>query len=269
MARKCPHIAFQPAAIAAARTANRAMINKIGPMAIPEFKEIRVCNSVTGSAHFWTMNEYRYRILGGFTRGTGTESDKTAAAAILQIGDLLQQGVERTLYKGGNSPDNVVMLPSHTSATTDVFSPSGGGITYPQTSFNAQPDVWYFGYATSWGNTYHLIALVQVSSSVCDQINSLVFGSAQAQPYVSNSLAELLGFVSFSPSASLPEPFASSTKGCFSNLEMYDSYASGSYFYQLLWETSADPSNSAQSLANPSEPAYSSTYAQINHGTNG
>ncbi len=118
---------------------------------------------------------------GTFTSSTNNESSKTKAAALIQIGENLKIGMDRLLLENDITFANVVIGITNTTNTTDLFSPTGGGITIPATSMAQTPtnDPWYYPTAIlpSLGtgvstNLEDRMAMIQVDSGTCDQINS-------------------------------------------------------------------------------------------------
>ena len=72
--------------------------------------------------------------------------------------------------------NNVVIGVNNTTNTTDLFSPTGGGITVPATSMAEDPinDIWYYPTASipqMGTNAEDRMAVLQVTQGVCDQIN--------------------------------------------------------------------------------------------------
>ena len=83
---------------------------------------------------------------GSFTSGTQNEGNSTKASALVQIGENLKVGMDRILLDNGVDLNNVVIGVNNTSNTTDLFSPSGGGIAVPSSSLSAiaANDIWYY-----------------------------------------------------------------------------------------------------------------------------
>src|ERR1700744_4721607 len=65
---------------------------------------------------------------GSFTAGTQNEGNSSKAAALISVGDTLKIGMDRILMDNGPDFTNGVIGANNTSNTTDLFSPSGGGI---------------------------------------------------------------------------------------------------------------------------------------------
>jgi len=122
---------------------------------------------------------------GSFTSGTTSESAKTQSSALIQIGENLKVGMDRIVMEGGLLPTAVVIDPLNTSNNVDLFSPTGGGVNAPSVAMAKTPttDKWYYiagpisGFGTS---SPELFAVLQVSSTVCAEINNRVTGTASA-----------------------------------------------------------------------------------------
>jgi hypothetical protein len=117
---------------------------------------------------------------GTFTSSTNSESSKTKAAALIQIGENLKIGMDRLMLENDITFSNVVIGLNNTVNTVDLFSPTGGGITIPATSMALDPvnDPWYYPTAMvpqlGTGVTSGLedrLAMIQVDNNTCDQIN--------------------------------------------------------------------------------------------------
>jgi hypothetical protein len=178
---------------------------------------------------------------GSFTSSTTNEASSTKASAIIEIGNNLKTGFDRvTIGENGVAFANVVISVDHTDATTDLFSPIGGGIAAPSVSLSNDPgtDVWHYpliavpGIGTSLGSR---VALLHVSSAVCDQVNlkaaSLAAGMAHTDA------ADLGDFASAGPIASAatnwPSDFKGKSVGCVENTD-HTTLAAGYFFYQVI-----------------------------------
>ncbi len=174
---------------------------------------------------------------GSFTTSTTTESNRTKAAAIIQIGQILQTGFDRLLGAGADFED-IVIDPVQTSSSVDLFSPNGGGITPPSVTMSADPAtvVWYYPIlavphiGTTAGSR---VAVLQVTSGVCDEINLRV--NAYATGTATTDKADLGNFASTSVNAvsDWPADFAGKPTGCVQNTNNSGSPA-GYYFYQVI-----------------------------------
>ncbi|MBP7253236.1 MAG: hypothetical protein KBA75_07115 [Alphaproteobacteria bacterium] len=112
---------------------------------------------------------------GSFTGSSAKESAKAKAAAIVETGQHLKFGWDK-ITNDGIAPENVVIDPTSTSSTTDLYSPSGGGITPPSNVLASSGRKWCFGETTS----NPVAAVLPVDETVCKEINRLTFGSAVA-----------------------------------------------------------------------------------------
>lgn len=122
---------------------------------------------------------------GSFTSSTTNESDKTKAAALIQIGENLKIGMDRLMLENDIPFNNIVIGVTNTSNVADLFSPTGGGITIPATTMSITPntDLWYYpeailpalGSGVSSGLPDRL-AMIQVDQGTCDQINIKAVG---------------------------------------------------------------------------------------------
>jgi len=120
---------------------------------------------------------------GSFTSGTAQESNRTKAAAMIEIGQNLKIGYERIASSlnatVGTDFDAIIINQNNTSETVDLFSPTGGGISAPSTTMGLDPssDVWMYpvidvpkiGTGSAGGG--NKVAVLRVSPGVCDEIN--------------------------------------------------------------------------------------------------
>jgi len=178
---------------------------------------------------------------GSFTSSTTNEASSTKASAIIDIGNNLKTGFDRvTIGENGVVFANVVISVDHTDATTDLFSPTGGGVGVPSVSLANTPgtDAWHYplialpGIGTASGSR---IALLQISSAVCDQINLKANGLAAGTAHT--DAADLGDFASAGPIASAatnwPNDFKGKSVGCVENTD-HTTLAAGYFFYQVL-----------------------------------
>jgi len=122
---------------------------------------------------------------GSFTSGTAPESNRTKASALIQIGENLKIGMDRVVMEGGVAIGSVVINVANTSNAVDLFSPTGGGISYPSNTMANQPgtDFWYFpqgpvnGLGTGANNQ---LAVIKVAPGVCAEINNRANGVTTA-----------------------------------------------------------------------------------------
>lgn len=176
---------------------------------------------------------------GSFTTGTASESNRAKASAIIDIGQNLKIGFDRILGNGIDFAD-VVIDPISTSAADDLFSPTGGGIGAPSTTMAYAPgtDVWYYplvaipNLGTTAGSR---LAVIRVSSGVCDDINAkvaaLAAGTAHAE---AKAIGDFSDPALINPgAANWPPSLAGKPTGCVENTDATGSPA-GYYFYQVL-----------------------------------
>lgn len=116
---------------------------------------------------------------GSFTSSGANEGSKLKAGALIDIGQNLKLGFERV----SATTDFASVGLTGTTATTDLFSPTGGGITPPSNSLAVDPtaDVWHYmnikniGIGTASGS---MLAVLKVPADVCDQVNVKANGVA-------------------------------------------------------------------------------------------
>ena len=82
---------------------------------------------------------------GSFTTSTTGESNRTKAAALIEIGQNLKVGFDRIVGNGTDFAD-VVIDPTETDDDDELFSPTGGGITSPSRTMADDPaaDDWHY-----------------------------------------------------------------------------------------------------------------------------
>lgn len=174
---------------------------------------------------------------GSFTTSTTTESNRTKAAAMIQIGQILQTGFDR-LLGAGTDFDDIIIDPVQTASSVDLFSPNGGGITPPSVTMSSDPGtvVWYYPLiaiphiGTAAGSR---VAVLQVSSGVCDEINLRV--NAYVAGTAATDKADLGNFATttVNSASNWPSDFAGKSTGCVQNTNNTGSPA-GFYFYQVI-----------------------------------
>lgn len=119
---------------------------------------------------------------GSFTTGTTGESNRAKASALIDIGQNLKIGFDR-IVSNTTAFDEVVIDKTQTTADVDLFSPTGGGISAPSTTMAKTPlsNDWMYpliqmpGIGTSKGQR---VAVIEVDSGVCDEINLKTIGLA-------------------------------------------------------------------------------------------
>jgi hypothetical protein len=177
---------------------------------------------------------------GSFTGSSSAESARTKAAALIQIGQNLKVGMDR-LQGLGYSASDVIISPTATSADTDLFSPSGGGVTAPSVTMANTPasDLWHYPYIsiTNMGTaTSERLATVRVALDVCNQINqraNAITGDAASVVGLAADVGDLTSTAD--PAAGFtawPGSLAGKSIGCLKNT---DASATNTYwFYQIL-----------------------------------
>lgn len=172
---------------------------------------------------------------GSFTGSSASESVRTKASALIQIGQILRVGADR-LIGLGYDVDSINISPTATTADNDLFSPSGGGVGVPSVTMANAPatDVWRYTKlpVTNMGTSAtELVAFLPVATTVCDQINSRA--NAMTLPVVGEAtLAADIGDISNSPSGAAAWPSALTAKpvGCLKGSGTSNAY----YFYQVM-----------------------------------
>jgi type II secretory pathway pseudopilin PulG len=169
---------------------------------------------------------------GSFTAGSNTEKNRSNAAAIIQIGQNLKVGFDR-IVGYGTTHSSVVIHANNTTADSDLFSPTGGGIALPSAALANTPgtDVWYYlnGAVPKFGTaSTERIAALRVPSGVCDQINNKANGiatpaSADVGDFTNESAA-LTG-------TAWPDALQGKPIGCINS---GNATATGYWFYQVL-----------------------------------
>ena len=170
---------------------------------------------------------------GNFTSGTNQEANRTKAAGIIDMGQNLRIGMDRLVLEGGYAPSQILISPNSTINQTDLFSPSGGGVTTPSTALANDPinSVWYYptGPVNGMGTANaDYLAVIQVVGGVCDQIN------LKANSVTTPAGADYGNFTanSTSPQANFNSiPFAGKALGCVNNT---NASSNGYYFYQVI-----------------------------------
>lgn len=176
---------------------------------------------------------------GSFTANTSTESARTKAAALIQIGENLKIGMDRITMQGGIDPENVDINTLNTQNSDELFSPTGGGIAVPSTSManTAGTDTWYFvkgpiaGFGLNASN--EVFAVLRVANSVCAEINNRTMGSATTPTgaelgnFASNATTLAQTITNWPTTPAL----RGITVGCVNNT---NAGSTGTYFYQVM-----------------------------------
>jgi hypothetical protein len=177
---------------------------------------------------------------GSFTMGSSSETNKTKAAAVIEIGQNLKMGSDRITGSVGIDLVNVTISSNNTTNQTDLFSVSGGGISPPSVTMagNVQSDVWYYprGAVPGLGDAAgdEQLAILNISIGVCQEINSKLFGNTDipsgafgaAALNVANSTVHVDTLTS-----AWPTILNGMLQGCVQNTS---DTAGGYYFYQIL-----------------------------------
>lgn len=168
---------------------------------------------------------------GSFTATTTSESNSTKAAALIDIGQNMRTGWDRLIGEQSLAVDAIGLNVLDTSSSTSLFAPTGGGIAPPSTTMalTATGISWLFptvvvpGIGTSTGSR---LAMLQVASGVCDQINA----KANGLPTPSQqAIGDLTGTPLLSPTATV-WGFDGVMTGCVNN----SGTPAGYLFYQVL-----------------------------------
>jgi len=173
---------------------------------------------------------------GSFTAGTSSESNRTKASALIQIGENLKVGMDRMMMENGISYGSYTINASNTVNNNDLFSPLGGGITIPSDAMSNTPgtDHWMYptGAVPSLGtNSPEQLAVIKIGSGVCDEINS------KANAMVTPAGADV-GDFSTAVGSDIPIgkmnawPLPGKPLGCVNNT---NGTTNGTFFYQALY----------------------------------
>ena len=178
---------------------------------------------------------------GSFTSSSTNEGNNTKASALLQIGQNLKIGFDR-ITGNGIDFDSVNIDPADTSADTDLFSPSGGGISAPSVTMGNTPasDVWTYSKAPipkMGTSATDLIAYLEVAQGVCEEINKKAVGITGTTGGSGTALGDL-GAANPVTQANLvsnignwPTVLEGKPTGCFVNSNGATDHH---YFYQVL-----------------------------------
>jgi hypothetical protein len=168
-----------------------------------------------------------------FATNASQETNRTNAAALIQIGSSLKMGFDRIVALG-TPVANVDINASNTSSNISLFSPLGGGLVPPSTTLAGTPgsDVWIYSYANWAGlgsNTEERIALLRVTPGVCNQINTqvgVVYTLAGVDYGAFSNTTNLT-------TTNLPAAFSGKMVGCIDN-DTSGTANDGDYVYQIL-----------------------------------
>jgi hypothetical protein len=178
---------------------------------------------------------------GSFTAGTGTESNRTKSSALVEIGENLKMGMDNITMSTGISPTSVIIDPAQTTASGDLFSPTGGGIAPPSISMSNVPgtDIWHYlagpvaGLGTGAGD---VVAVLAISSGVCAEVNNRTTGVAAtpATADLGNFNSDSAGTLGTIAGASWPTTgpdLVGVASGCVQNS---NTSSVGTFFYQVI-----------------------------------
>ena len=171
---------------------------------------------------------------GSFNAPTATEGAKTKSSALIQVGDNLKMGMDRMTMENGVSWGGWTISPSSTSANSDLFSPTGGGIAPPSTSLAGDPanDVWYYpvGPLPGLGSNDQL-AVLNVASDVCNEVNNRAMGQSTSWAANVGDFAASNSTTADTAISAWPTNLHGKTIGCVQNGSMSNHY----FFYEVLF----------------------------------
>lgn len=168
-----------------------------------------------------------------FATNASQETNRTNAAAMVQLGQNMKLSVDRIVALGVNVA-NVDINSSNTTGNAALFSVTGGGMVPPSRALAATPatDDWIYTWGAVAGlgsATGERVALLRVNLGVCNQINT--------QSGVTYTLAGI-DYGTFNNTTNLtttnwPAGLNGKMVGCFQNDNADNTY-DGYYFYQVL-----------------------------------
>lgn len=172
---------------------------------------------------------------GSFTGSSSTESARTKAAALIQIGQNLKVGADR-LVGIGYDADTIHIDITSTTLDNDLFSPSGGGVGVPSVTMANTPasDIWHYTHlaGTNMGTTAtELVAFLPIAATVCDQVN-VKANAISTSASNDSTLAADIGDIANDPSgaAAWPTKLKAMPTGCMKG----SGTSAGYYYYQVL-----------------------------------
>ncbi len=172
---------------------------------------------------------------GSFTGSSSTESARTKAAALIQIGQNLKVGADRLVGLGYDA-DTIHIDPTSTTLDNDIFSPSGGGVGVPSVTMANTPatDTWHYTHlaVTNMGTSAtELVAFLPIALTVCDQVN-VKANAISTSASNDATLAADVGNVSNDPSggSAWPSKLNAMPTGCLKG----SGSSTGYYYYQVL-----------------------------------
>lgn len=172
---------------------------------------------------------------GSFTGSSSTESARTKAAALIQIGQNLKVGADRLVGLGYDA-DTIHIDVTSTTLDNDIFSPSGGGVGVPSITMSNNPasDTWKYTHlpVTNMGTSAtELVAFLPVALTVCDQVNAKA-NAISTSASNDSALAADVGNLANDPSggAAWPTKLNAISTGCLKGAGA----STGYYYYQVL-----------------------------------
>jgi hypothetical protein len=171
---------------------------------------------------------------GSFNAPTSSESAKTKASALIEVGNNLKIGMDRMTMENSIAWGGWNIATASTVNNNDLFSPTGGGISPPSTSLAGTPgtDTWYYptGHVPGLGTLNEdQLAVLNIASDVCTQVNNRANGIATP------AAADLGDFstasVNSATSANWPAALDGKTIGCVENSHGGNKF----YFYEVLY----------------------------------
>ena len=172
---------------------------------------------------------------GNFTAGTATESNRTKATAIIQIGENLKIGMDRMMMENNIAWGGYNINAANTQNINDLFSPTGGGISAPSETMAATPgtDHWLYptGAVPGIGTTApEQLAVLRVTPGVCTEINAKANSLATPGPQDMGNFS-LVG-VDIASSSMNNWTLPGKPIGCVDN---GNATTTGYYFYEVLF----------------------------------
>jgi hypothetical protein len=190
---------------------------------------------------------------GSFNGSANSEGNKTKASGLIQIADNLKIGMDRLTMENGIAWNAWTTNAQNTQNTTDLFSPTGGGIAAPSLALAGNPngDVWYYPqgairgtgtYSTNAANTLQL-AVLNISAGVCAEINNRANGDPVAPtsadlgnfavPSSAGNIASTMnGNWPVAPTSTTVVNLYGKQIGCVNNA---NGGSTGYYFYRVLY----------------------------------
>ena len=169
-----------------------------------------------------------------FSSNASQESNRVNAGSMLQIGQTLKLGTDRVIGLG-----TIATAVTQTGAATaqDIFSVTGGGMTFPSTALANVPatDAWVY----TWGAVNNIgtiavdkLAILAVNVGVCNQINAIVGGPATTTGFAAAPATWLTGPANLTnwDAGVGANTLSGKLAGCFQAI----TNSPGFYFYQVL-----------------------------------